>query len=41
MRSFGQTPETTLAPASAAPVAIATPMAGAKEIPYDYVADFN
>jgi hypothetical protein len=40
MRSFGQVPETALAPPSAAPLAI-TPMPGAKEIPYDYVARFQ
>jgi hypothetical protein len=40
MRSFGQVPETALAPPSAAPSAI-TPMPGAKEIPYDYVARFQ
>jgi hypothetical protein len=39
MRSFGQVPETALAP-PAAPLAI-TPMPGAKEIPYDYVARFQ
>ncbi len=40
MRSFGQVPETALAPPPAAPLAI-TPMPGAKEIPYDYVARFQ
>src|SRR5262245_36274896 len=40
MRSFGQVPETALAPTPAAPLAI-TPMPGAKEIPYDYVARFQ
>jgi hypothetical protein len=40
MRSFGQVPNTALAPPSAAPLAI-TPMPGAKEIPYDYVARFQ
>jgi hypothetical protein len=40
MRSFGQVPESALAPPSAAPLAI-TPMPGAKEIPYDYVARFQ
>lgn len=41
MRSFGQVPEATLAPPSAAPMAITTPMPGVKEIPYDYVARFQ
>jgi hypothetical protein len=40
MRSFGQVPETALAPPSAPPLAI-TQMPGAKEIPYDYVARFQ
>ena len=40
MRSFGQVPETALAPPLPTALAI-TADAGAKEIPYDYVARFQ
>ena len=41
MRSFGQVPESTLAPPSTTAMAITASMPGAKEVPYDYVARFQ